>query len=135
MTERVETEARPWAPFSVEPEDYPIFEKQCETVKVGDSLREQRLGIDETLGSYVACTADMIAVIGGDATPEFRLGDETREENVREPVTIDHVVFLDKSARPLAWMKEVFWQDFSEHEQPKQSYLAIDRGRGLHGLE
>ncbi len=53
-----------------------------------------------------------------------------------EEEDIDHTVFLDKSARPVAWMMNELWDDFAYskedgdeevHEKPGESFLNIDR--------
>ncbi len=46
----------------------------------------------------------------------------------------DHVVYLDKSARPVSWLVNMFWNDFAAEDlngnkicRPKHSYVNIDR--------
>lgn len=100
--------------FSVNPDDYPIFKRQ-EGRRYDKLLRkdvDRRLNIDETLGLMVGSTASTIAAING--------------EDGNNPPS-DHVIYLDKSARPVSWLVDDFWDDFSDRKKPEESFLAIDR--------
>ena len=100
--------------FSVDASDYPIFAGQCGVRydKILKKNEERRLNIDETLGIMVGDTAETIAVING--------------EDERIPAA-DHVIYLDKSARPVSWLVNEFWEDFADRAKPEESFLAIDR--------
>lgn len=100
--------------FSVNPDDYPIFKRQegRRYDKLLREDRERRLNIDETLGLMVGATASTIVAING-------------EDHDNPPS--DHVIYLDKSARPVSWLVDEFWNDFSDRKQPEESFLAIDR--------
>lgn len=99
--------------FDLSPDDYPIFSKQggVRRNRFTGRLEERNLSIHETLGLMVGRTADTIAKISGetDGTP------------------FDHVIYLDKSARPVSWLVDEFWKDFADSEKPSESFLAIDR--------
>ena len=109
--------------FRVSPEDYQIFSQQAgfRTDKITGELKSQTLNINETLGSMVGCTAKLIGELtGGDGQ-----------------VAADHVIYLDKSARPVSWLVDEFWDDFTDAKKPETTYLAIDRNYWFHnvGLE
>ncbi len=99
--------------YRVNPELFPIFSQQAEMgPNWGDKMEKQPL--DETMGRFVKCTADTIAVLTGEG------------EKSKIPAA-DYIIYLDKSARPVSWLVNTFWSDFTEKERPKHSYLAIDR--------
>lgn len=100
--------------FHVNPENYAIFSRQAgvRPDKFSGKDKEQTLSIDETLGAMVGCTAETIATLTG--------------ENGNIPPA-DHVIYLDKSARPVSWLVEEFWDDFTDAKKPETTYLAIDR--------
>ena len=103
--------------FHVNPKDFPIFSKQAEKgPDWGDPAKT--LPLDETMGRFVKSTADCIAVIAG----------EDADYSSREKLpAADHVIYLDKSARPVSWLNNTFWDAFTDKPRPKHSYLAIDR--------
>lgn len=94
--------------FDIPPDRYPIFSTQ------GIEAENRQLDIRETLGLFVRDTADLISVIDGTG-------------NKVDNPPIDHVVYLDKSARPVSWLVNTFWEDFSDQQRPSHSYLAVDR--------
>lgn len=119
--------------FQVNEKDYPIFSKQqargFDCAKASDkSAKPDEMydqNINETLGRYVRDTADLIAKITGSG----------EDKESKEPY--DHVVYLDKSGRPVAWLVGAFWDEFAPEnpetkepvKQPGQSFIAIDRQR------
>lgn len=104
--------------FRVNPADYPIFSRQSElSPRWGDNSKT-RWNIDKTLNRFVTSTADLIATIDGSSI-EY--------ENHPERIRPDHVIYLDKSARPVSWMVNLFWDKFSDEKRPGHSYLNIDR--------
>ena len=112
-----ELQADPTKRFHVNPEDFPIFSKQAEMgPKWGD--RAETLPLDETMGRFVKSTADCIAVIAGE---------DTGYRSSEKIPAADHIIYLDKSARPVSWLNNVFWDAFTDKPRPKHSYLAIDR--------
>ncbi len=115
--EEVKAES-PLERFRVNPEDYPIFRWQAQKDPTDARGRDITWNIDRTLSKYVTSTASLIAMMDGTA--------ETYEEN-EELEKPDHVIYLDKSARPASWMVNIFWDDFSKEKRPEHSYLNIDR--------
>lgn len=101
--------------FRVDRKDYPLFSRQMGDVvdEVTGATGKGVLSIDETLGLMVGRTAELIGTLNGEGTD---FGPK-----------IDHVVYLDKSARPVSWMVDEFWDDFSSAERPEKDFLAIDR--------
>lgn len=104
--------------FRVDPGDYPIFRQQVQLDERWGNNEGHRWNIDKTASEYVTDTANLIAVMDG--TAEIYADDPGREKP-------DHVIYLDKSARPVSWLVNTFWKDFSEEERPSHSYLNIDR--------
>lgn len=100
--------------FHVDPADYPIFSRQAgkRLNKISDKYETRTLSIDETLGKMVGHTAETIATLIG--------------EKAGVPAA-DHVIYLDKSARPVSWLVDEFWGDFTSAPQPDSTFLAIDR--------
>ena len=102
--------------FHVNPADYTIFSQQSSLgEKWGDRVSTKE-NLDKTLGTYVAATADTIAVLAGED-----------QEHSGEQTKTDHVIYLDKSARPVSWLVNEFWSDFTDQAKPEESFLAIDR--------
>ena len=99
--------------FNVDPSEYPIFSRQAgrRIDELTGKSEVRTLSINETLGKMVGATANVISTIDGEqGCPKA-----------------DHVIYLDKSARPVSWLVDDFWHDFSDNEQPSKSFLAIDR--------
>ncbi len=117
--------------FRVNVDDYPIFRQQYQKTENVDRNDDVRWQIDRTMSQYVTETAGLIAAIDGTAE-KFE-----KNKNLEKP---DHVIYLDKSARPVSWMVNMMWEDFSDGERPEHSYLNIDRNDwfrrvGLHPNE
>ncbi|MBR5389100.1 hypothetical protein IK146_00875 [Candidatus Saccharibacteria bacterium] len=103
--------------FHVDREDFPMFSRQGVKFPVGNKIGSRELPIDETLGKMVGATAETIEAILGerdDKTPRA-----------------DHVIYLDKSARPVSWLVDEFWEEFTDEERPQKTFLAIDRRQWL----
>ena len=100
--------------FHIDPSDYPIFSQQGGIRKNSYTQKPEakNLNIHETLGLMVGRTAETIGIMNG--------------ENPDIPPT-DHVIYLDKSARPVSWLIDEFWDDCSDSKKPSKSFLAIDR--------
>lgn len=104
--------------FRVDPTKYPIFEQQYELDSRWGNNSKHYWNIDKTLSYFVTNTANLIATLDGSST-EY--------ENHPDRVRPDHVIYLDKSARPVSWLVNTFWPEFSSSERPTSSYLNIDR--------
>lgn len=104
--------------FRVDVKDYPIFRQQMQLDERWGNNEGHRWNIDKTASEYVTDAANLITVMDG--TAEMYADDPEREKP-------DHVIYLDKSARPVSWLVNTFWKDFSEEERPSHSYLNIDR--------
>ncbi len=104
--------------FRVNPADYPIFSRQFELSERWGDNSKNYWNIDKTLSHYVTNTANLIATLDGSSI------EYDRREAPPKP---NHVIYLDKSARPVSWLVNTFWDDFSSEERPSHSYLNIDR--------
>lgn len=105
--------------YSHRPEEFPVLKEQTHKVLRNGAIVNERININENIINYVQDTALLISVIDGSISGE-------------EPY--DHVVYLDKSARPVSWLVNMFWNDFAlqDHKgnvirRPPHSYINIDR--------
>ena len=99
--------------FHVNEMDFPLFAQQVELEVRGGRLEYVPMSIDETMGMMVGSTAKTIEALVGESS-----------EGIPKA---DHVIYLDKSARPVSWLVSEFWDDFTSQEEPKKTHLAIDR--------
>lgn len=104
-----------------EPEEYPVLMQQTHKIIKNRSMVNERININENLIHYVQDTALLISEIDGSLS-----GD--RQE------AVDHVVYLDKSARPVSWLVNMFWSEFVVKDEqgkpvkrPPHTYVNIDR--------
>ena len=105
--------------YSHAPEEFPVLAEQTHKIIRGGKIADERIGINENLIHYLKDTARLISVIDG------------RLSGGRP---WDHVVYLDKSARPVSWLVNLFWNDFAQKDpdgvpvkRPAHSYINIDR--------
>lgn len=106
------------------PEEYPVLSRQTHKVFKDGRMVSETIDINENLIHYVQDTALLISVIDGTVGVDGA-GPE-------EP--FDHVVYLDKSARPVSWLVNLFWKQFAAMDEngqsgkrPPHSYINIDR--------
>ena len=104
--------------FRVNPDEYPIFRQQGKLVSIHKSVNRP---LGDPLSDYVSYTADTIAAITGETTDAM----SSTQEAYQKP--FNHIIYLDKSARPVCWMVNVFWDAFTDAKRPPHSFLAIDR--------
>lgn len=104
-----------------EPDEYPVLMEQTHKVLKDRSIVNERININENLIHYVQDTALLISEIDGSLS-------EDRKE------AVDHVVYLDKSARPVSWLVNMFWTEFAVKDaqgktvkRPAHTYVNIDR--------
>lgn len=101
-----ELQAHPELRFHVNPDRFPILRDQA--------ISNRTLDINETLGVMVQDTADTIAKLTGETNPPTRRADA--------------VIYLDKSARPVSWLVNEMWTDFTDAPRPGyEGFMAIDR--------
>jgi hypothetical protein len=84
---------------------------------------------DFVLEQYVSETDQLIGVLDGSIVEDRAV--EIRDESIAEgePINPDTVVWLDKSARPVAWFVDAFWDQFAKADakKPDNEFLNIDR--------
>ena len=115
-----ELQEDPQKRFRVNPKDFPLFSNQFRNIRKGQVITGEYLPLDEQLGRFVALTADTIAVLAGEDKDNFAFGE-------KEAPAADVAIYLDKSARPINWLVNTFWDSFTEKERPISKFLAIDR--------
>lgn len=86
-------------------DDFPIFSKQQILRGGKDHPRAEGLSLPSILREYVKDTARLVDVIKD----------------------YDMVIYLDKSARPVSWFVNEFWEEFTDQKRPAEANLAIDR--------
>lgn len=112
-------EEKPADRFRVNSEAYPIFTEQYNLDDRWGNNTKHYQNIDKTLSQYATQTANLIATLDGTSTEYV--------EDPELPIP-DHVIYLDKSARPVSWLVNTFWSTLSDKkERPESSYLNIDR--------
>ena len=99
--------------------EYPVLAEQTHKVLRDGSIVSERININENLMHYLKDTALLISRIDGRLTGG---------------IPYDHIIYLDKSARPVSWLVNMFWNDFAAKDsngfpvkRPKHSYINIDR--------
>lgn len=107
--------------YTHQPEEYPVLMQQTHKVVKDKKIVTERININENLIHYVQDIALLISVIDGSLEGS-------------EGVPFDHVIYLDKSARPVSWLVNLFWDEFASKKadrktvkRPKHSYVNIDR--------
>ncbi len=109
--------------YSADPNDFPLFSLQTEHTRYGGEETRVQRPLDATLSEYVTRAAGLVKTLAGDAYAM---------SGAEKLPAADHVIYLDKSARPVSWLVDEFWQDFaSDIDKPTQSFLAIDRSPWL----
>ncbi len=103
-------------------EEFPVLSRQTHFVIKNGKIVSEKIGINENLMHYVQDTALLISKIDGSLT-----GSDTAED------AFDHIVYLDKSARPVSWLVNMLWPCFAadkggkKAKRPHHTYVNIDR--------
>jgi len=112
------------AKYCHESQEFPILAKQTHKIIRDRKMVNERININENLIHYLKDTALLISVIAGSVPANAKGLSEV----------YDHVVYLDKSARPVSWLVNMFWDEFAGVDndgiiprRPKHSYINIDR--------
>ena len=77
--------------------EYPVLSRQTHFVIRDGKITSEVIGINENIMHYVQDTALLISRIDGSVNGETTTSD-----------AFDHVVYLDKSARPVSWLVNLF---------------------------
>ena len=100
-------------------DEFPVFAEQTHKVLCNGRIVNKRININENIIHYLTETARLISVIDG---------------RLNSGIPYDHIVYLDKSARPVSWLVNMFWDEFALKDEngvpfkrPKHSYINIDR--------
>lgn len=99
--------------FKLNKDNYYLLKEQAgnRLSKFSNKMEIMTLNLEESASLMVGSTAETISFLSG-------------EEGAP---AADEVIYLDKSARPVSWLVDEFWGDFTDAEKPNSSYLAIDR--------
>ena len=101
--------------YTHRPDEYPVLCKQSHMIQVKpDAAGQETANINDTLIHYVRDTALLISRIDG---------------SLEGGTPFDHIIYLDKSARPVSWLINMFWNNFAIEgvARPHHSYVNIDR--------
>lgn len=115
------------------PQDYAVMDTAHQKVlyRRGKHLVNEAYVWDDAYirEQYIRETDEFIGRIDGSIT-EPGSGD-IRDERIAEgePRVPDTVIYLDKSARPVSWLVDTFWEQMADEtaEKPAAEYLNIDR--------
>lgn len=75
---------------------------------------------------YIQATDKMVGMLDGSIDSRYLYDPEDPEKSKQRP---DVVVWLDKSARPVSWFVDAFWEQFAKPgaKKPDYDFLNIDR--------
>lgn len=109
--------------YGVDERDYKLFREGVQGFK---DFRRDKYDTDSIANTYITATDKMIGLADG-SIRERELEDPDAPEVSREAP--DEIFFLDKSARPVSWMMDEFWDDFAKGDakKPGRNFLNIDR--------
>lgn len=104
-------------------DEFPVLSRQTHFLVKDGKIVSETIGINENLMHYVQDTALLISKIDG-----------SLEKDISSDDAFDHIVYLDKSARPVSWLVNMFWQSFAatdgngkQAKRPPHTYVNIDR--------
>ena len=91
-----------------------------------DKLVIDRKDTNGILQMYVSVTDKMIGVADGSIAERDLVDPSNPERSSDQP---DEIIFLDKSARPVSWFMDAFWEQFAKEDakKPNFDFLNIDR--------
>ena len=105
--------------YTHSPEEFPVLAMQTHKILRDRKTVTERININENIIHYLKDTALLISIIDG---------------RLSGGVPYDHVIYLDKSARPVSWLVNMFWKEFAAKDsrgeavkRPGHSYINIDR--------
>lgn len=108
--------------FTAPEENYQILHGDVQAVR-------ERSGVwdtDYVLSKYVSCTDAIVGALDGSIAERDLIDPDNPERSEQKP---DTVIWLDKSARPVSWLTDAFWEQFAhpDEKMPDFEYLNIDR--------
>ena len=105
--------------YTHSPEEFPVLSMQTHKILRDRTIVTERININENIIHYLKDTALLISIIDG---------------RISGDIPYDHVIYLDKSARPVSWLVNMFWNEFAKKDahgdvvkRPTHSYINIDR--------
>ncbi len=84
--------------YTHSPEEFPVIAEQTHKLLRDGKVVNETINVNENIIHYVKDTALLISAIDG---------------RLNSGVPYDHVIYLDKSARPVSWLINLFWDDFA----------------------
>ena len=95
--------------------------------KVRERLNEW--STDFVLEQYVSETDQLIGIMDGSIGDDMAIEIKDSSFAEDEPINPDTVIWLDKSARPVSWLTDAFWEQFADPnaKKPESEFLNIDR--------
>ena len=105
--------------------DYNLLHSDMQKVR-------ERAGVwttDHVLEQYVNETDQLIGILDNSVSAERAIDIRDPEIGEDEPLNVDSVIWLDKSARPVSWFVDALWDQIAKEgaEKPDYEFLNIDR--------
>lgn len=101
------------------PDEFPVLKEQTHKIIDNKQPKTEKININDNLMHYVQDTALLISVIDG---------------SLKNESPFDHIIYLDKSARPVSWLVNMLWNVFAAKDstgniikRPPHTYVNIDR--------
>lgn len=109
--------------YDIDPEAFPIFGLQG---SLDHDEQELFRDINLVAQRYVEKVDRVIGIADGSIETRERVDPDSPERSLQVP---DSIIYLDKSARPVAWMMDAFWNQIAADgvDQPDKEFLNIDR--------
>lgn len=105
--------------YSHSPDEFPVLKNQTHKIIIDNKSQSTPININENIVHYIQDTALLISIIDG---------------SLNDTTPFEHVIYLDKSARPVSWLVNMLWDEFATKDssgnvmpRPKHSYINIDR--------
>ena len=108
--------------FHSEPANYNLLRGDVQAVRGRNRVWDD----DFTREKYIQATDNMIGMLDGSITEREIYDPDNKERSQQAP---DTVIWLDKSARPVSWFVDAYWERFADPEatRPTDEFLNIDR--------
>ena len=119
--------------FHLDYRNYPFLRRHTEHAPSKDGIIDIPKNIDYIGYTYTRYTGDIINQICGRYSVESNLqASKLSRKKVKMPA--DHVIYLDKSGRPVSYLVNTFWDEFAPKDEngqpmkrPPHSFANLDR--------
>ena len=126
--------------FHLDYRKYPFLRRHTEHAPSDKGIRDIKKNIDYIGYTYTRYTGDIINQICGRYSVDSNL-QEQKGLRKRVKMPADHVIYLDKSGRPVSYLVNMFWDEFAPKDEngqpmkrPPHSFANLDRISILNNL-